>query len=267
MRYLIYFVSVGDFYHRLTKLAVESIYIGGYTGDVLIASDKEWAHEHAPSDKVKFKLVKWVPDFGAKKLKATIVKDIKHGDYDAIMFLDCDILLRGDITPLLERAAANPDKLYAAHTSNRRLMGTGVGRMQALTKKDKDDYADLPMVDSYCLAFAPTTKNLKLTQDWVQANEHETGQELSYKSDAHGLNWALLKSKRIGDVVFMDECERLNGKPKPHTLVAHYVYGQHVLMPRVFNFEILAPHLEAKQREEQAKRRAARVKKLTEGTK
>ncbi|MDB5296028.1 MAG: hypothetical protein JWO31_2011 [Phycisphaerales bacterium] len=233
-RHCFYFVAIGGHYQRLTRLAVESLYLRGYAGDVLIVTDgAPWNHDHVPPGRVAYRAAPaGLDDFAAKRLKPTTAMAFAGSGYDAVMFLDSDILAMSDPTPLMDRVAADPGHLYAAYTSNRRLMATTLAVLPGVTDADRERYRDQQMVDSYAVGFVPNAASMALMAAWDHANGTVID-AAKYRSDCHGLNYALLRSGRLADVVFMPEAERLNGRPSPGTVLAHYVYGQWVKMPAV----------------------------------
>lgn len=257
--YVVYFVAINEPYVGLSRMAVESLYLSGYKGKTVVVTSQPfvsgeatqpsdvyipWTSEYAPAGQVTFRK-SWDcigHPFGTKMQKAKTGCELAGEGYDAILFLDCDVLIVGDITPRLDTIAANPSKVYVAHTNNRRLLGVK-GIVDALTEEQKATIAeDQQMVDSYAVGFAPSHANIDLMQTWDTTNAQAT---MRTHSDAIGLNVATVAAGRLADIEWMTECERLNGLPSDGTIVQHYVYGQTVRMPLVYQNEIERPYLDA----------------------
>lgn len=228
--HLIYYVATGEKHRRLAECSVNSLYLSGYKGKCHVVADGDFAAAHAPADLLTVQTIAPSDEWAAKRMKANLVPSLNLAECEALLFLDCDTLIAADITPLLDRAAKNPQKFYIAYTG-----GKAIQSVKGITTRiPAESLAALPkaqpMVDSYANAFAPTKANLDLLKKWDQINE-ATAALATYKSDAIGLNIAVITSGRLPDMVFMPECERLNGQPHKGTIVEHYIHGAAARMP------------------------------------
>lgn len=237
MNYLVYYVAIGATHREYARQSLESLYIGGYTGNAHVVTDVPWTPKYAPEGKVTFVTDSATNVFAAKMKKASYPLSINLSTFDAILFVDCDTLIRGDITSVLDKVAANPTKLYLGLTGGLKLLQLA-GMAEDITVPLPDDTL---MIDSYIVGIVPNEVNLGTLALWKAFNESQ-----GYTSDACTLNIVVANAGRWQDIEILTEAERLRGRPSPGTLVEHYVKGQTVRMPLVYANEIEAPSLTEK---------------------
>lgn len=245
MNTLIYYVAIGETHREFCKLSLDSLYLSGYEGVTHIITDAPWTPRYAPAAKVYFSEVESTHIWGAKRYKAQFIMNLAGvADYDAVFFNDCDTIVTGNVAPMLARIADNPDNLFVTRTGNRRLMATRARHL--FQESDQTTFAPVEMFDSSGVGFVPTPENLALIAAWDDSNQFQENTSQS-RSDAFGLNHAILTTGRFSDTVFLAECERMNGLPAPATIIRHYCNRQTQMMPLVFASEVERPYLDTRE--------------------
>lgn len=247
-RYLVYYVAMGETHRRMARMSVDSLYLSGYAGEAHVVTDRAIAFAYAPADRVTQVIDPDASAWHAKRLKAMHPLGLPDpAAYEALLFTDCDTLVTGDVTPLLDRIRGNPTKLFVTNTAegSRQLWLRGTQAWALMTPAERAANDGAVMVDSSGFGFVPTVDNMRFVAEWDNQNATRAA-TLGFKSDACGLNLALVVTGRGGDVEAMVECERMNGRPAPATIIRHYANGLTGLMPATFAAEIEMPHLAAR---------------------
>jgi hypothetical protein len=231
MKGLIYFVACGEKHRELAQFSVNSLFISGYDGQCAVVVDRPLEFAHADPDRLSVVQTTVDSPWTAKQLKARVLPTLKPRQYDATMFVDCDTIFASDPTPLLERAAENPKNIYVSYTGNRRKL-TDLPNLVRMLPEGKTPAVE--MLDSCMVAMAPTQANLDFYKIWEKVNDEITNNGEKWKSDAIGFNVAAIRSGRFESMVFMEECQRVNGLAKPGTIIEHYTNQSHVRIAREF---------------------------------
>lgn len=229
MRYLVYYVAAGQRHWELFGYSMRSLFLNGYEGAVHVHTDvwPDLAQLPGLVTVSNGEMTRW----DAMRAKAAIVQTLDLARYAAVLFLDADTLINGDLTPMLDRIAAEPAKLFLPLASGCSMLGTN-GLRRLLTPAERDAVpVGQPMLDSYAVGFVPTARNLAFLAEWDRSNDLVPP---DWAADAFGLNIALLAAGRLGDVEVLTEAERLNGRPSPGTVIEHYVHGAADRMPAVY---------------------------------
>jgi len=126
MKFLVYYVLIGDKFKKWVETSIVSLQLSKYIGDILVISDRPFYQKGVRWIKVK----KLSPKVYKQRLpgcniKSTIFDYVKKGEYDFILYLDIDVLvnIKRDIMGYL-KGIAGTRAIYIQEHEKKNMVGS-----------------------------------------------------------------------------------------------------------------------------------------------